>query len=381
MPLEFRPPDWLVKEYLQQKSPIQQASEGAQQTLQTYAQMQNQQQLQARAQQEEARKGRESFYQYGDPSGLAPQEQAGLAPAQGPQAPVPSTGTASGFQQPTPAYDPNNPAAMATIEHLRSFKENFPQGIKGQQFTEDTINTMDTQGNVVGQQTLKRPIKGKTILAKPGAAGGAVDAKKTFQLKGFRGTTPINYDTRTGKLIEGDPLETPLAPIIAPSIPSTEVSKVGELSNLKEKLGVLRQNFDPSFVGMMDAPMQAIKQKTGFGASEKGAYFKQATQDLKDSLLRARSGAQINEQEYQRLLPLVPNETMSETDFQAKTNRFEEVLSSMMATKQQAFQAAGYRTPDFKSLPQQPIQGGGLDAAKKARLEELRAKRAAGTLR
>lgn len=36
---QFNPPDWLIKEYLDQKSPVQQASEGAQNTLATYMQL------------------------------------------------------------------------------------------------------------------------------------------------------------------------------------------------------------------------------------------------------------------------------------------------------------------------------------------------------
>lgn len=39
MALEFNPPDWLIKEYMDRPSPVQQAAEGAQKTLGTYMQM------------------------------------------------------------------------------------------------------------------------------------------------------------------------------------------------------------------------------------------------------------------------------------------------------------------------------------------------------
>lgn len=42
MALQFDPPEWLIKDYLEQKSPVQQAAEGTQQTLGAYAQIKNQ---------------------------------------------------------------------------------------------------------------------------------------------------------------------------------------------------------------------------------------------------------------------------------------------------------------------------------------------------
>lgn len=176
----------------------------------------------------------------------------------------------------------------------------------------------------------------------------AMDQKKTFQLKGFLdgengSRIPISYDTRTGQLVQGEPVQGTVLPTVSPSIPGAEVSKFGEIENLKSKMKVVEDSYDPQFVGMIDSRLQAVKQKTGFGATEKASRFRQSVQDIKDSLLRARSGAQINEQEYQRLLPLVPDETSSEVDFKAKSRRFNEVLDEMIASKKGAFSAAGYR--------------------------------------
>jgi len=133
------------------------------------------------------------------------------------------------------------------------------------------------------------------------------------------------------------------SPRVAPTIPASESDKLADLNSMKEALGVVRNNYDPSFVGPYDARMQTAKQTTGFGATTRGALFSQSVQDIKDRLLRARSGAQINEQEYRRLVALVPDQYKSEVDFLAKMDRFDQVLNSTIASKRQELMRAGYR--------------------------------------
>lgn len=366
MALQFEPPpDWLIKAYMERPDSLDKGNqmlntigtgineyEKRKQLRQALALKQAEN---ARQERELAMKGRQSFYEYGDPSGLSYQEQTALQPVQGPTIPYESKQQISGQEGPLsqsetaplqPSYDPNNPSDYHS-KWLRDYAENLPQGTKGQLMTSDTIIGPDGERTVI-----QRPIKGKTIMEKGSKLG---DQKRTFQLKGFvtgedGKQIPISYDTRTGQLVKGEGTDTPILPTVAPSIPGAEVSKIGDLENMKEKLGVIDRNYSPQYVGMVDNKLQAIKQKTGFGATGQAANFRQAVQDIKDSLLRARSGAQINEQEYQRLLPLVPDETMSEVDFLAKRARFEEVLNSIIAEKKKAFSSAGYR-PMGESTP------------------------------
>lgn len=368
MAIPFTPPQEIINEYFNRKRPEEIAAETVQQipqTLLAYQTLQQQQNIanakQALLNQEAARKGREQFYNYGDVASLPKADQYAIAnPTQGPV-------TEQGV----------GPQKSPIVQNFESFLQQNPQGLKGREMTADVLYTQDEEGNLIPQGSVERPIKGKTIITKPKTV---TDQKRTFQLKGFletpEGKVPISYDTRTGQMVQGEVQETPLLPIVAPSVPGAEVAKIGDLLNLKEKLKTIDKNYDPQFVGMIESRVQNIKQMTGVGASEKAAYFRQVTQDIKDSLLRARSGAQINEQEYRRLLPLVPNEGMSEVDFLAKRKRFEEVLDEMIQSKQKAFGAAGYRATNIQPTPQE-----GLDPARKARLEALRAKRDAGTLR
>jgi hypothetical protein len=152
-----------------------------------------------------------------------------------------------------------------------------------------------------------------------------------------------------------------ISPRVPPTIPTAESDKLADLSAMREALGVVKQNFSPEFVGPINARLLKAKQTSGIGATEKGALFTQSVQDIKDRLLRARSGAQINEQEYQRLVQLVPDQFQSIPDFTAKLGRFQQVLDSMTSTKRQELIRAGYRgaatLPNARPSPESPFGG------------------------
>lgn len=139
-----------------------------------------------------------------------------------------------------------------------------------------------------------------------------------------------------------------ISPRVPPTIPTPEADKLADLNAMKEALGVAKKNFSPDFVGPVSARKLGLSQTVnlpsiGLGATGQGALFTQSVQDIKDRLLRARSGAQINEQEYQRLVSLVPDQYKSVPDFLAKLGRFDEVLNSTISSKRQELMRAGYR--------------------------------------
>lgn len=354
MALSFNPPDWLIQDYLRQPTAYEQASAGIQTALKDYLAIDEAKRRNAAlaAEAEDRRRktemeGRTMFYKYGDPTYLPKEIQAQIGqPAQGPS-------TEQG----------EAPIGSPVINHFNEFVKQYPQGLEG--MTTDTVMRPLPTGGYV-QETIKRPKSGKTILDRASALNAGGEKPRTYQEKQEiydnegNPTGYMVFDTKSGQKSyvpypkNAIPQGGSFGPKVKPQVSAGEVSKLGELENLSQKMSVLMQNYDPSFVGMMDAPLQAIKQKTGFGASEKGAYFRQTSQDIKDSLLRARSGAQINEEEYQRLLPLVPNENSSETDFLAKARRFDEVLNEIYNSKKKSFTEAGYRTGGLTG-----IKGGG----------------------
>jgi hypothetical protein len=193
MALNFNPPKELVDAYLNRPSPGQIAGEGIQNALQLYVRQKalqdetkNRQQQTDILRQKEAREGRQQFYDYGDTESLSPEVQASLGkPAQGPANYLPPEqvpygtqqqgvlGGAQGPVQPTGALQ--QPQLPSLIERYNQFLKDNPEGLKGQQFTEDTVLTKDEKGNITGQSTYKRPVKGRTILS-----GSGYQAQRMF---------------------------------------------------------------------------------------------------------------------------------------------------------------------------------------------------------
>jgi len=65
--------------------------------------------------------------------------------------------------------------------------------------------------------------------------------------------------------------------------------------------------------------------------------------DAKDALLRARSGAQINEQEYARLVKFLPTPELPPENFKARAERFEEQVRIIQEEKKRTYEGQGYK--------------------------------------
>lgn len=110
----------------------------------------------------------------------------------------------------------------------------------------------------------------------------------------------------------------------------------GKLSELNNLIRIIDEdvvaNFKPEYVGPVAGRVGAAKRFAGMVGSQE-AVFRSAVADIQDMLLRARSGAQINEQEYQRLLKIAPNINFGVEDFLASLGRFKKVVEGLRAEK------------------------------------------------
>lgn len=82
-------------------------------------------------------------------------------------------------------------------------------------------------------------------------------------------------------------------------------------------------------IGKFQGPLEEIKQGWVGGDPEAIDLFS-ISDNLSDQLLRARSGAQINEQEYARLRKIVPNPRASEDKYFADLRRFRFEMARLM---------------------------------------------------
>lgn len=286
MALNFNPPEWLIRDYLNRKQPAEIANEGIQQGLQTYATMKEKQGEQATRErqmklleQKQAMDGRENFYKYGDLSGLKPEEQSIFNPVQGPNNQVPADyqtaqqaqlGGAPGPALPmTQEVPPAEPRLSPVLQYFKDFHQAYPQGTAGQQFTEDTILQTDDKGNTIGSSTVKRPIKGKTLMTRPG-------------YQATRGVTPqqTQFTDPNGNPLQFTPVKgyevAPVAGGVKPVLRKGDESSVTDANTMLTQMDNIDKVFD------------AYKNKSMLGAAAQatplGGMLDPETKQMEDSL-------------------------------------------------------------------------------------------------
>jgi hypothetical protein len=141
----------------------------------------------------------------------------------------------------------------------------------------------------------------------------------------------------------------------------------GALSALKESNRKAISLFKESYVGPAAGRYYTQKEKIATLPEEQVKFYAYV-RDNKDMLLRARSGAQINEQEYARLEKLMPGENLPPKNFMARAKRFEEAVDNILTEKSKAYSAQGYDTgsyvPKSGSYDYEYIPGKGLIKAR-----------------
>ncbi len=128
-----------------------------------------------------------------------------------------------------------------------------------------------------------------------------------------------------------------------------EREKGAQFEVIRDQLKRIKQTYKSEYVGLVAGQIGRVTQWKN--ADE--AAFRQVILDVKDSLLRARSGAQINEEEYKRLAKLVPDFTDSEAQFEGKMKSFENTFNTIVKEREKGQRKGGvYIRGANTSLPE-----------------------------
>jgi hypothetical protein len=123
----------------------------------------------------------------------------------------------------------------------------------------------------------------------------------------------------------------------------SELQQESAMDVMLQDIGTLRQlaERNKGSIGTIEGRATALQRATTGTSDEVNEMFR-LSDNMSDMLLRARSGAQINEQEYNRLRSLVPNPRGPEGKFFSDLAGFESELKRTLAARrgQQAPQAA-----------------------------------------
>jgi len=134
------------------------------------------------------------------------------------------------------------------------------------------------------------------------------------------------------------------------TLPSDQIQKETDLASLKFSLDKVKGAYNDDLVGPLGARVGRGKQYLEGTSTPEAADFYSNVADLKNQMLYLRSGKQINESEYNRLLQALPNEYMSPTDFKKRLSNFEQLYNNIVTTRQNALQGSGYRMPQQPTL-------------------------------
>ena len=127
--------------------------------------------------------------------------------------------------------------------------------------------------------------------------------------------------------------------------PGGERENLNKLFEFKSQLTRISDLHDPKFTGRVQGLAGAAKELTGVGVKEKEVMFRQVVKDISDTLLRLRSGAQINEQEYNRMLKLVPQANLPDDVFKGRLKSLETSIDNAIKIRRGTLEESKYIAP------------------------------------
>ena len=156
----------------------------------------------------------------------------------------------------------------------------------------------------------------------------------------------VGFDPTTRKVVAYSmPFDGQLTPFTLGRTPAAEIKSGTMLDTLKNNVDRIKQNYKKEYVGFVKGRAKQLQANVAGGVPEDQTTFYADVNDIADMLLRARSGAQINEQEYQRLSKLVPTPNLPPDTFSSRLKRFEEQLNQTMQNQQGRLAQGGYMSP------------------------------------
>lgn len=231
-------------------------------------------------------------------------------------------GTAGSVSRAFPDYE----SAIA-FKNSPGFNDGFPMGAKltqtskGWQWTgimpyDPVSNTYHATLNAPGgtregaQAAANQATYEKNVKAGEGSKQGALNVEATPQFQ-------QNITNKERAKAEGQP------------VPEGQLNKIESNAKVADSLKVIRDNFDPSFLGPLRGTDTAFEVRRQAGSkiksplTDREVKFRTELNNLKNTALYDASGAQINEQEQKRIANVLPKATDEPAVFEAGLQRYE----------------------------------------------------------
>jgi hypothetical protein len=139
--------------------------------------------------------------------------------------------------------------------------------------------------------------------------------------------------------------------------PSEQLNKLQGLYGFRQQLHRMATTWDPKFTGNIEGRLGWLREFTDLpigiepDKATQEVVFRQIAKSLRDELLRLKSGAQINEQEYKRLIKLVPDEKMPDRNFMGRLFSLATEFENAIEIRESTLGMVGYQAPKRDPLP------------------------------
>lgn len=208
----------------------------------------------------------------------------------------------------------------------------------------------------------------------------------------------VSFDPNTNEsLIEGgkpyDPkIHGEAQPIVAPSLDAGQMKDLSGLRDSVSQLQNVKKNYKSSFTGPVESRLIGLYNATGINLTNvdptDATRFRIGATTALNDYIRQTTGAQLSVNEERRITAAMASVKGPDETFIPAIDEAIRIAEAKLNGRFADYEAAGYRnvgalreSRSTPPLPGNPGQSGGLTPEKAARLAELRAKKANGTLR
>lgn len=248
------------------------------------------------------------------------------------------------------------PDIIRQLETESHFDEGSLSSMENRYLTEDETEDVihDAYNKLAADETDKE--KKRSLLEKAAGTKGSEiqltgevskDKPRTKQFVGQAGGKAVLFNSATGDFeVQELPGGTDLAPRTKRILPAETVNQLSDFKTLKSQVQLVKDSFDKAYVGPVAARVGEKGQVIEAFAKEERGIFLANINSIRNQLIYLRSGKQINEKEYERMIAELPDENSSVTDFNAKLKNFDKVFTELMTNRIQSFEEGGYLVPE-----------------------------------
>lgn len=169
-----------------------------------------------------------------------------------------------------------------------------------------------------------------------------------------RGNLGLQEKERGG--IVGD-----IQPKVKPTLPATEARALSDKRSVLDEIGKVDKLYNtPSegtetpqgrgWVGPAQGAMGWAREKVTGNIAPEQAEFYATLADLQNLELYTKSGAQINEAEFKRIMNALPSRYLPDNTYEARFNRWKGDFKNFVNRNIDAFESAGYRNIDKSGI-------------------------------